>query len=281
VDYSQLTGPMVPGGWPEPERGAFIASDEHPACLIAWPESCLPRQLDTPLVSFLPAEVNALLSPQESAGLLLGAMGRPHSREDLENGAVLLTSPGPEARWVYSKVRVVPFGELLPFRGAIRFLEYPWSSQDVSEGRRVELFTFAGQQLSVQICFDNVWGFVSRRAVLDGASALLLLTNNSWYDLPSGIRQHCDMDRLRAIETRRTLGRVSTTGWSHIIHPSGRISASSSGLNVQETVEDWLPLNSGLTPYCRLGDVFAQFCLLAAVLLCLRVVLPGRSECLL
>jgi apolipoprotein N-acyltransferase len=171
----------------------------------------------------------------------------------------------------------VPYGEVVPFRGIVRFLSYPWGDEDISEGRTIEPFSFAGHKLGVQVCYDNQFGFISRSSARQGAEALLLVTNNSWYDLPSGIRQHCDIDQLRAIETRRALGRSSTTGWTQLVLPSGRIAASSK-LNKQDMVEQWLPLSTAQSVYSITGDIFAQLCAVAGMVLGAGVVLAGRSE---
>jgi apolipoprotein N-acyltransferase len=248
----------------------------HPAYLLVWPESCIPRLVYPPVSGSIPGEVNGLLQGQPGAGLLYGAAGDAHDMQHYENGAILLDGHNP-AQWVYSKIRLVTYGEVVPFRGLVRFLEYPWGDQDISEGRTIHPFEFAGHKLATIICFDNLFGFVTRRAASEGAEGLLLITNNSWYDLPSGIRQHCDMDILRAVETRRALGRAATTGWSQLVLPSGRI-ADTSQLKAQAIVEQWMPLSKQLSVYTSIGDTFAQLCLLVAVVLSLRVLLVGRSE---
>lgn len=270
----------VPSGHEEPPVGdsGWVASPEDPALLLVWPESCIPRRVEQPLQAYVPSELLGLIQGRENCGLLYGTLGHPRQQDRLENGAVLVKGELAQCSWAGSKVRLVPFGEVLPFRGTIRFLEYPWSSEDLSEGRQIETFEFAGQRLAVQVCFDNVWAFPSRRAVQNGAAALLLITNNSWYELPSGIRQHCDFDILRAVETRRAVGRASTTGWSQLVLPSGRIAASSKALDTAEVVEEWLPLQSGKTAYVLVGDLFAQLCLCFTALLGLRLWLSQRSE---
>jgi apolipoprotein N-acyltransferase len=272
---------QVPGaGQPQAETApaGFVATPENPACLLVWPESCIPRRVEQPLSAYVPGEIAHLLDNYPNAGLLYGAAGHPEKDDLLENGAVLLAPPGGQLSWVGSKLRLVGFGEVLPFRGVIRFLEYPWGSEDISVGEPHPPFSFAGHRLGVQVCFDNVFGYVSRRAAQQGAEALLLVTNNSWYDLASGIRQHCELDIMRAVETRRALGRVSTTGWSHLVLPSGRVAATSTVLNTPAVVEEWVPLRSAQSPYTVAGDVVAQLCLLAGALLALRVLLAGRSE---
>jgi apolipoprotein N-acyltransferase len=252
------------------------ADPQHPALLLAWPESCIPRSVRQPLSASVPPEVQGLLSGHTDCALLYGAGGFAHDMSRYENGGILLTDKG-DTSWVHSKLRLVPYGEVVPFREAVRFLEYPWGPHDVFEGRRPEPFTYAGHKFGAMVCFDNVFGFLPRREVRQGAEALLLITNNSWYDLASGVRQHCDMDVLRAVELRRALGRSATTGWSHLILPSGRIAASSVH-GPQAVVEDWMPLGKGLSPYARLGDAFAALCLVVSAVATAWTLLVGKSE---
>jgi apolipoprotein N-acyltransferase len=270
--------PAAPIAVPAPAQPAApTASDAaHPALLLVWPEACIPRMVTPPISASVPSEVQSVVQGHPGCGLLYGAAGNAHSMRRYENGAVLLDGHS-GGQWVYSKVRLVTYGEVVPFRGLVRFLQYPWGDEDISEGRDVHPFTYAGHKLAAIVCFDNVFGFLTRRAAEEGAEGLLLITNNSWYNLTSGIRQHCDMDVLRAVETRRALGRAATTGWSQLVLPSGRI-ADTSRLHVQALVEQWMPLSKAPSAYTVVGDVFSQLCLLAASLLCLRVLLPGRSE---
>ena len=92
-----------------------------------------------------------------------------------------------------------------------------------------------------------------------GAEGLILVTNNSWYKLHSGIRQHCDMDVLRAVEYARPLARCSTTGWSHIIDPYGRVLETTSVESAGTILHEYATSNVA-TPYLVIGDLFAQVC---------------------
>ena len=106
------------------------------------------------------------------------------------------------------------------------------------------------------------------------------MTNNSWYDLHSGIRQHCDMDILRAVETRRPVSRVSTTGWSQFVDSYGRI-IQQTGIDTSGTLETEVHPKLAGTVYMAAGDLFAQLCLVAGLALSLAGVVPGPSEGLL
>jgi len=260
------------------ERQGLVGPWQPEHMLVMWPETVLPVRggLDPRRPEKVPFQLMSLLADHDDCALLLGALGKPTDDEHAQNG-LLLVEPNERLRWVHSKVRLVPYGEVVPFREVVRFLRYPWGNYDISAGRSVAPFSWQGHTLGGLVCFDNVYGFITRQQTLDGAEALVLATNNSWYKLHSGIRQHCDIDVLRAVECRRPLARVSTTGWSQLVGPDGRV-INSTAIAGPGQITAWVPATQGLSPYVLLGDVFAQLCLIIAVLLLLRPVVVGTSE---
>jgi apolipoprotein N-acyltransferase len=88
------------------------------------------------------------------------------------------------------------------------------------------------------------------------------------------------MDIARAVEYRRPLARCSTTGWSHFVDPCGRVRATTS-VESSGLLRERIGEAAGQSPYLVLGDLFAQLCLLAALLACGTLVLTGKSEGLL
>ncbi|MDQ3023297.1 MAG: hypothetical protein M3R04_02750, partial [bacterium] len=122
----------------------------------------------------------------------------------LMNGCILTSRES--SSWQYSKIRLVPYGEVTPFRGIVTILRFPWEfGRDLSVGREIKAIKWRGHSVGPLICFDNVFPFIANAEARAGAGYLVLMTNNSWYPMRSGIRQHGDLDVLRAIETRRPL----------------------------------------------------------------------------
>ncbi|MEZ5339537.1 MAG: apolipoprotein N-acyltransferase [bacterium] len=262
------------------DESGFVADFQgpldEPQLLLVWPESCIPKRVEPHNPEDLPLGIWNFVETNQNTTLLMGALSNPHAEDDWENTAVLIR-PDHVIQWVYSKVRLVAYGEVVPFRGLVRFLDYPWGSRDLTGGRDTGSFELRGLRISPMVCFDNIFSFLFMREARRGSDMFLLITNNSWYDLKNGIRQHADIDVLRAVEHRRPLARVSTTGWSHFIEPSGRISQQSS-TDELATLSQWEGPSSGLSYYTRLGDLFAQLCVLATLVIGLRLVVAHRSE---
>jgi apolipoprotein N-acyltransferase len=238
----------------------------------------VPRSVDQHRPERLPSEIFSLVARTPETDMLIGVAGTPNHPEKRENGAIIVSGDG--IRWAHSKLRPVPYGEVVPFREAVRFLEYPWGSSDITGSTSLEPVEWRGRRLGTLICFDNVFPFITRGFAARGAGSFILMTNNSWYRLHSGVRQHCDIDVLRAVECRRPLSRVSTTGYSHIIDPAGR-TLRTSELNRRGVVYGEVVPRMGVTPYMRFGDAFALLCLLASLVMVAAVIIPGESEGLL
>lgn len=244
--------------------------------LVVWPESCIPRKFSPRHLERLPWQIPSSLEDHPDATLLIGTIGRPVSDDKTDNGSILIGSDG-ELHWVHSKIRLVPFGEVVPFREMVRFLPFPWGDYNINEGRSLQPYDWRGRKLGALICYDNVFPFICRSQARSGAGSFIMMTNNSWYDLQSGIRQHCNFDVFRAIEFRRPVARVSTTGWSQIVDPYGH-TLQSTVIDTTDTIEATIIPRHGTTVYQATGDLFAQLCTLAAALLSSGLLIVGRSE---
>ena len=98
-----------------------------------------------------------------------------------------------------------------------------------------------------------------------GAQLLVNVSNDGWLDPATGVasRQHAAMAVFRAVETRRHLARAATTGISAVVDPYGRVVAALAP-DEPGVLHARVDGRTGLTPYARLGDVFALGCLLVA-----------------
>ena len=100
------------------------------------------------------------------------------------------------------------------------------------------------------------------------ASLLVNITNDAWFGKTSGPYQHFSMTVFRAVENRRALVRSANTGISGFIDPAGRVLAATPLLQEAAVVRS-VPMMKEKTVYTRVGDLFAQLCLVAAILILL------------
>jgi apolipoprotein N-acyltransferase len=238
---------------------------EQGATLIVWPETSLPGELsfDNELLIQV-----GLLALETGAWLVIGSNDHD-DRDGREFNRAFLVGPPGGPLGSYAKVRLVPFGEFVPLRALLPFLERlhvrPFS---LSPGPGFVPLRAGPHTFGALICFESSFPEVSRALVRSGADLLLELTNDTWFGRTPAAAQHAAMGPLRAVETRRGLARAVTTGISQLIDPYGRV-IGSIGLFETGYLVAPLPLGKGQTPYVRWGDwpAYAAALLVAALLL--------------
>jgi len=241
------------------------AAAEPDVELIVWPEAATPF-----LFANEPAyRARQLLLAQEAGRPLL--FGSPtYSREDnqdvMYNSAFLV---GPEATVLgrYDKIHLVPFGEYIPLRQLLFFLDkLVVGIGDFRSGEAYTVMAVPQGRFSVLICFEVIFPDLVRHFVRHGAQFLVNITNDAWFGYSPASYQHLSMVVLRAVENRVPIVRAANTGISAVIDPNGRL--------VQQTdlfVRTWIkeriiPATSPETFYTRFGDLFAYSCLLLSAL---------------
>lgn len=129
----------------------------------------------------------------------------------------------------YNKMRLVPFGESLPFFEYIPYFQDKVLGMGTFDrGRDYVLFTVDGLRFGCGICFESAAPRQMARVTREGAQFLAVITNDAWYYHrlwkidKRGAPQHDALSTFRAIENRRWLIRSANTGISRIIDPKGR-----------------------------------------------------------
>jgi len=190
--------------------------------LIIWPEAALPVVLEDEPVYYerLVRYVKTISQP-----LMFGAV--TNRRGSYYNSALLLSKEG-KLLQRYDKLHLVPFGEFIPFRSALPFLETIAPIGDITRGRNYTLFTIQRRGLKIQhqfgvlICFEDVFPELARQFVNKGADFLVNITNDAWFGKTAEAYQHLAASVFRAVENRVYLVRSANTGVSGFIDPQGR-----------------------------------------------------------
>jgi apolipoprotein N-acyltransferase len=201
--------------------------------------------------------------------LLLGAVT---SRDGLYYNSAVLVSKEAKLLKRYDKLHLVPFGEYIPLRKILGFLETVVPIGDFTAGGDYTIFTLP-TRFSVLICFEDLFPEISRGFVKRGADFLINITNDAWFQKTSSPYQHLAASVLRAVENRAFLVRSANTGISGFIAPSGKIISlvqDKMGRNIfingYSTQEMLAPLEKNLSFYTRFGDMFILACFLFVLL---------------
>ncbi len=276
-------------------REAIDRSPEKRADLAVWAESPLTLFLDRDPALRARFET---LARETGTYLVLNTVA--HEGQSYFNSISIIPPSGSSgANGVaelkrYDKVRLVPFGEYVPFRSLLgRFV--PTITGDFAAGdeavvnllrletRRAALLTTdSGSfdpsidpaierttnfiRLGGFICYEAAYPDHVRRFVKDGATLLVNVSNDGWFGNTAGARQHLNHVRMRAIENDRDIIRVTNSGISALISAEGAVIdplpqfiAGSQFWQAQA--------RRNITTYVRYGDWFAISALILTVLL--------------
>ena len=236
--------------------------------MIVWPEAAIPFYfgVDDSGTAFLLDVVRASKTP-----LLLGspAIESPSnfssslepSAPRLYNSAYLISADG-ETQGRYDKIHLVPFGEFVPLRSVLFFIDkMVVGIGDFQRGEEAKIFRLGDYGFAVSICFEIIFPDLVRQPVKNGAHYLVNITNDAWFGHSAASYQHMSMVAMRAAENRVPIVRAANTGISGTIDAYGRI------IDATELfTEDWLIAHihpGARSPgfYTLYGDVFSWICL--------------------
>jgi apolipoprotein N-acyltransferase len=114
-----------------------------------------------------------------------------------------------------------------------------------------------GVRVGSLICYEDLMPYLSRKFVSETRANLLVnLTNDAWYGKSVGPWQHLWLAQSRAIETRRSLLRVTNTGVTSLVNAKGEIVRTLPMFTAQ-TMQTEVEILNGETYYVRFGDWFA------------------------
>jgi apolipoprotein N-acyltransferase len=170
----------------------------------------------------------------------------------------------------YIKSKLVPGIERLPYFQYLGFMSpftqsFGGTAGSLGLGEPLEFYDEKNQNaVGTLICYESVFGELTAEHVQKGANMLFIITNDGWWGNTPGHRQHLEIGRLRAIETRRSIARSANTGISGFIDTKGRIVAESK-YNERTALKCVIYPASNLTFYVKYGDYIARLGVLASV----------------
>ncbi len=174
----------------------------------------------------------------------------------------------------YDKRHLVPFGEYIPLRPVLFFLQkLTMGDGDFTAGTTPSLFRVEGMPVAASVCYEAVFPEILRQGVREGASWLVNVTNDAWFGDTVAPYQHLAMARMRCVELRRPMVRAANSGISAVIDSRGEIVASE-GLFRKGIVVAELHPSERETLYAKTGEIFGISC---SIIGCLTLFLPVRG----
>ncbi len=227
--------------------------------VIIWPESALPVYLLSGnyeyeverIYQFIRNNKVYLLTGMPDANFYFDKASAPAEAKPLRDDKVLYTSynsillfsPYTDKIQKYQKIKLVPFGEKVPFVEEFPFLgdliKWQVGISSWNVGKDTVVFNLPGAKITGEkqdktgitselriaglVCIESIYPDFTASFVQKGANLITVVTNDSWYGYSSGPFQHEAISILRAVENRRTVLRAANGGVSCIIDPTGKI----------------------------------------------------------
>ncbi len=191
------------------------AAATHPA-IVVWPETVIPLAFDrSPAYR---AHFSAL-AKRIGAELVVGTF---LDEPDGQFNVLAFFKPDGSLDRLYRKRQLVPFAEHVPFGPLFTWIPWMANASHFSEGTRSEIVDVGAMKFAPVICWESAFSGIVRGDVRDGATALIVSTDDAWFGTTAGPYQHAQIAQMRALETGRWIVRAASTGISGIISPDGR-----------------------------------------------------------
>ncbi len=236
----------------------------HGPKLIIWPETAFPNfTWDRPVL----LEKVKAFARENRVYLLFGAVTRDISADKYFNSAVLI-APSGDIIAVRSKRHLVLFGEYIPFRKQLPFLQDLVPIDDFTPGAEASLFDVPGLgKFGVLICFEDTLPGLAREYVRQGAGFLVNMTNDAWFRDSGQPAMHLNNALFRSVENARPLLRATNTGESCAVDARGRLVACVEDNQGRRVLKEGFVVASvypevQMTWYTKCGDWFILLCVM-------------------
>ena len=286
------------------------------AKLVVWPETMVQAILNQQVLRLLVDDHSYKIFDEtirehakKGAYILAGAYdGTPRYDADnirlaqKFNSAFLYKPDGSQAPQKYSKIYLVPFGEMLPFSNIplVHKLFLKMSPYDfdytIDPGTEYTVFEMQPQdanrtyRFSVMICYEDAVPFMARKFTLDERGNkqinwLVNISNDGWFVrfkngkvLPATeLSQHAAICAFRAVENRLAVLRSVNTGISCMVDTLGRIKDGYAAGNLPQKAFDrqgvtgWfadtVPIDARTTFFSKHGQWLDFACQLSVVVI--------------
>jgi apolipoprotein N-acyltransferase len=228
--------------------GRLATTMDSKVNLVIWPETSYPYSFvaispNLPLARLdsekkdhylgVLEDLRMNIAPQVQAEQLIGLVTEAYDdqAQRTKYSSALLVHRDGSVGQRFDKMHRVPFGEFVPFRDWLPFMNAfaPYDSDySISIGKHFTRFPLGDVRFGSLICYEDTDPFLARRYLVDDNDGkpvdfLVNMSNDGWFDGSSEHDEHLIISRFRAIECRRALVRSVNMGISAIIDGNGRV----------------------------------------------------------
>ena len=217
--------------------------------LIIWPETSLNFDFNSEEENFIAFKEFI----KQSNNVIAGAIRKEYVNKKLHiyNSLYLFNGKNEEIQ-KHDKVKLVPFGEFIPFKNFFNLNKLTQGNLDFSKGTSINPLVVENKfNILPLICYEII--FSNLVAKDKQYNFLVNITNDGWYGQSFGPYQHLALSKIRAVEEGRVVLRVANTGISAVINYDGKI-LSSLKLDEKGIIDKKVILLKKNTLYKKIGD---------------------------
>jgi apolipoprotein N-acyltransferase len=154
----------------------------------------------------------------------------------------------------YDKVKLVPFGEFIPFERYLGSLLdiIGLNLTNTVPGYAIKPINTGNLRISPSICYEIAFDELIRKTAKD-SNILLTVSNDTWFGRSIGPIQHLEIAQNRALEHKKPLIRSTNSGISAIISRNGQIIEKQEYFE-EKSIKGTVILYSGNTIYSKFGN---------------------------
>jgi len=190
--------------------------------IIIWPETSFEGSI--PREKKLLSNVGEKILKNKNTTLILGLLRTDENK--VFNSLVFLNSKG-DIIHNYDKIKLVPFGEYIPFRKYLGALTEMLAPKDFTSGKlKLNPSIYGFENIITLICYEILFTNEIVRRISKNTNLLINITNDAWFGKSIGPYQHLALAKIKAVEFGLPLARVANTGISAYVSPYGEIIGS-------------------------------------------------------
>ncbi len=187
--------------------------EESTADLLIFGENNFPYLLDNDKLKIIKDSL------KENQYLIIGATR--YDNNEYFNSLINITSVDVA---YFDKKILVPFGEFLPLRDTLTFLETIVGPNNYSQGTTQRVINLPNDISFIPvICYEIVFYWKLLDKFNNKSNFVVNITNDFWFGNYLGPYQHFYLTKMRAAEFNKPIIRVSNNGISAVIDNNGKV----------------------------------------------------------
>ena len=170
----------------------------------------------------------------------------------------------------HDKIKLVPFGEYIPFRSVLKNFQISLGGLDFYAGDKLKYLELNNNlKVLPLICYEVIFPNIIKLSK-NSHDFIVNITNDAWFGSSKGPYQHLALAKIRAVLEGKFMFRVANTGISSIIDYNGKI-VEEVKLGKTGVIDKKLVLYKNNTLYTYLGDKIFYTLLLVLILILIKI----------